>query len=773
MIDRAKHATRARLAAGLAKAGYSDAMVAEAELAARSALSARRRPASIRRATVFAGRAVVWPASGRAQLVPIEAPYPERGELAVELEATCISPGTERAHYLRLPNARPELPFVPGYSGAGRVLAVGAGVETFVVGDLVALPRVRHASVATVSAAAAYRVPPGIQAAEASFAYLAVIAGYGVSCGALTMGESVCVMGLGPIGAAAQRLARMRGAGSTTVVAATRRRETTAVAGGADRFLTVAADAAEIGRLDVPLVIDATGDPDAVALAVAAAAPGGRVVLLGSSRGTPAALSVAEVRRKRLTLVGAHVSTIIKRGGTMNTDLVRDGAEAFLAGLRDGLISVVDLVGDPVDPRDADDFYRHLASSERSVAHFDWSALPTDDRARNQRIWSRPTVRARGLTYGRAPLPPTAELAAHVTRELADPFRGSSGRLRIGLFGCGDIGIANAAAIGRAPNAELVASFDPDANLARDISARFGGRVARSPEAIFDHADVDAVFLAVPHHLHAPLAIAAAEAGLHVLVEKPLANNLASAVAIAEATRRAGVTLTTCLPFRYEPAVVAAHHLFRSGAVGQFAGATVSYRADKPASYWVSGYSNRSSSDWRRSRTQSGGGVLAMNLPHYIDLIRYIGGVNIESVTAVEAPGGDEIEDAIAVAVTYCNGCVGAVTGDAAVRGGLPTEFHLKGSEGYVTLEPTAMVYAGHTVTGLTGARWHALPVTPTVDVRAIFVSRFATALDQGDPPDVGVEDSLAVQAFMEAAYRSSRTGERVRPADLLVRSLG
>ena len=771
MVDRGKRAVRSALAAGLKRKGYSEEMVAEAEAVARSALAARRRSLSARHARVFAGSAVVWPASGRARLVPIEAPFPGPDEVAVEILASCVSPGTERAHYLRLPNARPELPFTPGYSAAGRALAVGAEVRQLAVGDLVAVPRARHASVATVPAADALAVPAGVTVAEASFVYLAIIAGYGITCGALEPGEDVCIVGAGPIGAAAQRLARLRGAGSTTVVATSRQREAIARAGQADRFLALDEDR-EIEALSVPLVVDATGHPDAVNVAISAAAPSGRVVLLGSPRGTTAALPVAELRRRHLTLLGAHISTIIRRGREQQRDLMRTEAETFLAGLADRRISVTDLVGVPVDPRESDVFYRRLAQTGLVGAYFDWSTLPQEERASARLIWTRPDTAARGLTYGRAPLPPSRELANHVREQVGNPFRGARGHLRIGLLGCGDIGVANAAAISAAPNAELVACFDNDEWLAREVGARFGGEAADSAEALLGRDDVDAVFLALPHHLHAPLAIAAAEAGLHVIVEKPLANDLASALAIVDAAQRAGVALTTCFPYRYEPAALAARFLFLGGAVGEFAGATVSYRADKPASYWLSGYSNRSASDWRRWRSQAGGGVLVMNLSHYVDLIRHVAGVEVEAVTAAEAPGGDEVEQAISVAITFRNGSIGTLTGDAGSRGGLPTEFHLRGSEGYLTLEPEPLVFPGHATAGLVGARWHALPTTPLPDVRAVFVSRFATALDRGEEPDVGPGDALAVQALVEAAYESSRRGETVRPADLLERSL-
>jgi predicted dehydrogenase len=541
--------------------------------------------------------------------------------------------------------------------------------------------------------------------------------------------------------------------------------------GGASAFLVAGEDDAAIAALGAALVVDATGEPDALATALAAAGEGARVVLLGSPRGVTRDFPSGELRRKGLTLVGAHISTIVRRGRERGVDLIRTEGEAFLAALANGL-RVADLAGGPVDPREADAFYRSLANSQSLGAFFDWTALPQDQRLRRRRIWARPATDARGAAYAGEPLPVPEPLQAHVAAQLADPFLDAAGRIRFALLGCGDIGVANAAAIAAAPNTELVACYDPDAELARDVAGRFGAQVAESVEALFERKDVDAAFLAVPHHLHLPLARLAAEAGLHVVVEKPLAHDLASAVAIVEATQRAGVALTVCFPFRYEPAVVAARYLFEAGAVGEFAGAVVSYHLDKPASYWRSGYSNRSVSDWRQSRALAGGGILIMNLTHHIDLARHIGRVEVDSVTATEEPGGDTVEDGIAVAVKYANGSLGTVAGQAASRGGLPGEFHVRGREGHVALEPAPRVHASHAVAGLSPGRWHALPTTPQPDVRAVFVSRFASALARGERPDVTADDALAVQAFVEAAYESSRRGEAVRPADLLARAL-
>ena len=276
-------------------------------------------------------------------------------------------------------------------------------------------------------------------------------------------------------------------------------------------------------------------------------------------------------------------------------DSHRELADEFLSALADGTVSVDDLLGPAADPREADLLYRRLAQDPNLVgAHFDWTRLPESEALGRAHLWRPPDVRGRGLEASR-PLRPGANGRAPSALALADdPFAGAVGRLRIGLLGCGDIARLNAAAVVAAPNAELTACFDPAPALAREIADRHGAQVTESAEELVEHPDVDAVFVCVPHHLHAPLAMQAAAAGRHVIVEKPPAHTLAAALTMVSAAEQAGVTLTVCFPNRYDPRVVLARRLIDAGALGDLGGAEVRFFLDRSAGYWVGGYSGRS-----------------------------------------------------------------------------------------------------------------------------------------------------------------------------------
>ena len=341
-------------------------------------------------------------------------------------------------------------------------------------------------------------------------------------------------------------------------------------------------------------------------------------------------------------------------------DAEAEEARRFLDLLAEGRLQVADLVDVVVDPREAETFYRRLARGRNLVgARLDWSVLTPGEGENRTSTLRLPDMRARGTDSHHA----CSRLAPE--SDDGDPFADAAGRLRIGLVGCGDVVGQNAGAIEVAPNVELVASYDPVVALAEDVAAEYGGDVEHSYEALLDRADVDAVLLSVPHHLHLPLGAAAATSGKHLIVEKPLANDLSSAVELVRAAEQADVVLSVCFPQRFEPAaVIAARRLVEQGALGDPMGVLLTFWADKPPSYWVGGYSGRAPSSWRESRQrQAGGGVLIMNLCHYVDLIRYVGGLEAELVLAQAQPedAAAEVEGLVSVTVRYAGGAIGTL----------------------------------------------------------------------------------------------------------------
>jgi len=714
---------------------------------------------------------------GYVELVPIDVPTPGAGQVTVRSEISAVNVGTERAQYLKLPNAaRVEGRPLAG-SIAGTVVALGPGVTGLEVGRRVAVGGAPHASIVTVPATSAVPLPEGVSFADGALVTHGIIAGQGLHLAELAPGTPFGVVGLGIIGAITLRLASAAGASPRAVVATSRSKAELAQNSGAEAFLTTRDDADAIAALALPVVFEVTGDPRALATAVDMAAPGGRVILLGSSRGITNEMPVGVIREKGLTLVGAHVDTLRREaesgGGAAHRseEAERRAAQRFLDVLAAGEVRVDDVVTRVADPREAAILYREIVEDRSIVgAALDWSCLSDTERQARSSFLRPPSVTGRGVVFDERLARRVRRAGASRLEPCPDPMQGASGHLRFGMLGCGDISTHNAGAIAAAPNTDLVACFDPATTLAQDIADGFGAERVATAEALVSRPDVDAVLISVPHHLHEPLALLAIEAGKHVVVEKPLATDVRSASAIVDAARAAGVTLSTCFPQRYEAPVLLARHLIELGAIGELSGTHVRVLMDKPPAYWVGGYSGRAPSTWRSSRAQAGGGVLIMNSCHYVDMVRHLAGVEVSGVSALAGTvdGDMEVEDSISVALRYGNGAIGSIVASSAVRGTISNEVQLWGRDGHIVVEPRGRFYSLRSVGAGRTSRWQHFEGLPAINGRMAYVSRLATAIERGHEPDVSAQDGLVVQALIEAAYRSAQEGRLVDPSTLI-----
>src|SRR5579875_930730 len=174
--------------------------------------------------------------------------------------------------------------------------------------------------------------------------------------------------------------------------------------------------------------------------------------------------------------------------------------------------------------------------------------------------------------------------------------------VRIGMIGCGEIAAAMAKGIQAAEHAAIAAVMDVNEGMARDLGTTYGVPWSCDAAELLAREDVDAVYIAVPHYLHAPLTVQAAQAGKHVLCEKPIATTLADADRMIAACAEAGVFLSIAFDAQITPAYQRLHALVMEGAIGDVIGTRIVALIDKPASYWSSGWSGRIATDWRTSR---------------------------------------------------------------------------------------------------------------------------------------------------------------------------
>jgi predicted dehydrogenase len=142
--------------------------------------------------------------------------------------------------------------------------------------------------------------------------------------------------------------------------------------------------------------------------------------------------------------------------------------------------------------------------------------------------------------------------------------------LRFGILGCARIvRRAIAGALRKAPSAVWHGLASRDRSATAAWAAEFGvPRTFDSYEALVADPEIDAVYIPLPNELHRPWALRAAEAGKHVLCEKPLALDLADAQAVVDGCRRAGVVLMEAFMWRHHPRVAAARKILAEGRIG-------------------------------------------------------------------------------------------------------------------------------------------------------------------------------------------------------------
>jgi UDP-N-acetyl-2-amino-2-deoxyglucuronate dehydrogenase len=343
-------------------------------------------------------------------------------------------------------------------------------------------------------------------------------------------------------------------------------------------------------------------------------------------------------------------------------------------------------------------------------------------------------------------------------------------RLAFGIVGCGEITVQTAKGIAEAENACIARVMDTREALARDLGEAQGAPWTTRLEEVLEDPAVQAVYIAVPHDLHAEIAVRAARAGKHVLCEKPIATTLADADRMIAAAREAGVTLG--VPFF--GLASAQNRQVKSwldeGWIGRLAAIQVTSVSAKPESYWHGGYSGRARDDWRMSRARAGGGYLIMNLVYDVNDLRAITGLRPTRVHAewdtFNTPGVD-VEDTISITVRYEGGAIGNWFAGSAVpghAGQLANGTRLIGTGGQIVLGNPLRLYLQEDRPGFPARQWHEVAVAeePGSD-RARRVRAFAAAALAGQPPPATGEDGRAALEFILAAYRSGETGEVVR----------
>lgn len=343
----------------------------------------------------------------------------------------------------------------------------------------------------------------------------------------------------------------------------------------------------------------------------------------------------------------------------------------------------------------------------------------------------------------------------------------TASQVRFGIIGCGEIAVQTCQGIAAASNASISLLMDERPEVLKDLAEFYGVPATTNVDELLSSPEVDAVYIATPHDLHAPLGIRAAQAGKHVLVEKPIATTLADADALIAACRAHGVALSVAYHAQVDAAMAAARDLIRAGVLGKIIAVRMTALSDKPDYYWHGGYTQRVQTDWRTLKARSGGGILIMNLIHDLNTVRWVTGLE---VTRVYAEYGTlatpvEVEDTIAVTLRYDNDAIGMIQAGSAMRGGAHQDVRgprIYGTRGQIILADKPLIYLLDPSEGGQPKTWQELRYSGAPGDRQRMIERLAAAiLEKREPPVSGLDGRKALEIAV-AAYRSGELRQPV-----------
>jgi predicted dehydrogenase len=265
--------------------------------------------------------------------------------------------------------------------------------------------------------------------------------------------------------------------------------------------------------------------------------------------------------------------------------------------------------------------------------------------------------------------------------------------VKIGIIGIGNMGSSHAIYLnnGEVPGAELTAVCDTNPERLKWAKETLSEDVQTfdNPEAFFEFGNIDAVIVATPHYDHPTLAIQAFEKGLHALVEKPAGVFTKSVREMNEVAKKSGKVFGIMFNQRTNPLYQKLRDLVQSGELGEIK------RTNWIITDWYRSQSYYDSGGWRATWAGEGGGVLANQDPHQLDLWQWTSGLMPKRVRAFCGFGkfhDIEVEDDVTAYVEYENGATGVFvtsTGDAPGT----NRYELSGDRGKLVVEDGKLTF--------------------------------------------------------------------------------
>ncbi len=604
--------------------------------------------------------------SGEMRLLKVPVPALSPGNILVRVHYSAISAGTEgskvenaRKGYIGKARAKPEqvkqvldtlqkeglagtyrrvmnkldAPAPLGYSCAGEVIAVGAEVREFQVGDRVSCAggSAAHAEVVSVPRNLAAKIPPNVPMDQAAYATVAAIALQGIRQADVRLGESCAIIGLGLLGQFTVQMLKAAGVKVAGIDIAPGAVEM-ARKSGADLALTrnTTALIEQISEfsggygVDAVIITAATRSHDPINLAGQLCRKKGHVVIVGA---VPTGFSREPFYQKELDV---RMSTSYGPG-RYDPHYEEKGLDYPIAYVR------------WTENRNMQAYLDLLAAGKLNVALLTTHVFELQDALKAYDLIVQKQEPYLGILLKYNPTTPLQTTVNILQR---------NGRLHRGAANIGFIGAGSFAQNFLLPNCRkhgnMIGVATASGNNARNVAEKYHFQFASCNAAdIYSHTQIDTVFIATRHHLHAPTVLAALQNGKHVFVEKPLCMTRKELDAIAAAWQTAQRHLMVGYNRRFSPHIEKIH-----AALNPASPKAITYRinaGDIPPDSW-------------HQDPEIGGGRIIGEVCHFVDLCMFLAGSEPVSVYAISMDTATHLHDTLTVSLKFCNGSIAQIS---------------------------------------------------------------------------------------------------------------
>jgi UDP-N-acetyl-2-amino-2-deoxyglucuronate dehydrogenase len=347
--------------------------------------------------------------------------------------------------------------------------------------------------------------------------------------------------------------------------------------------------------------------------------------------------------------------------------------------------------------------------------------------------------------------------------------------LGFAIVGCGMIARFHARALADVPGTRLLALVSRNPANARAVADSAGVSCDIHTELgpVLKRRDIQVVTVTTPSGAHLEPAEAAARAGKHVVVEKPLEITLERCDRIIRACEESGVQLCTIFPSRFGDANQTLKKAIDAGRLGRLTLGETTCKWWRPQSYYDEG-------GWKGTRALDGGGALMNQAIHNVDLLSWMMGpvTHVSGFTATLAHERIEVEDTAAACLRFAGGALGIIEATTSVHPGYPKTIAIHGDRGSVVVEQEDVL------------RWDLSPETAEdAAIRARFARKvgasggssnpaaishvgharqladFVRAIETGSRPLIDGREGRKAVAIILAIYRSAEAGKTIQLA--------